>query len=112
MQDPGSAGSGVTAPYFIQAHLPLGRAVFVFGVALRPCYQPDEVRSYTYSVDDPLGSEKTVDTRTTWPISEEFFEKARRVKWDMSDPEAPIEELEEAMRRFRHFVRRSNASNS
>lgn len=92
--------------YFIQAHLPEGRAIFVFGEFLE---QPSPrlgtwVPAFAYSVEDPEGTEVKVDVSTTWAISEVFFEKARQVGWDMAHPFAPIGELEETMRQFRRLM--------
>jgi len=127
-------GAGSNYQHFIQAHLPEDGAEFVFGLVhrlpewlerhdLHLSYEGREdeyvrvvsefmarqaidrsVFALRSSARHPDGVDTWVPVRNLWPIRPSFYMKVAQVGFNMSDPSAPIEELEATMRQFRRLM--------
>jgi hypothetical protein len=127
-------GAGSNYQHFIQAHLPEDGAEFIFGRVIRMpewLERYDLHRTYAGREDEYLlkvqeflarqaidgqvfatitssrrqdGTDQWVAVRNLWPIRPAFYVRASLVGWNMSDLAAPLDALEDTMRRFRRLM--------
>jgi len=126
-------GAGSNYQHFIQAHV-LDGAEFIFGRVIRmPEWLERYDLHHTYAgredeyvqkvqeylahqaIDGQVfatitssrrqdGIDRWVAVRNLWPIRPAFYTRASLVGWNMSDLSAPLDALEDTMRRFRRLM--------